>query len=81
MYETRVIDWENLQNRILIFNIMNFFDFETVSLSKLVTLNVVSMTTSMLEFINDKWFSLSNYIMSYINDSQSFQMLNISLTC
>jgi hypothetical protein len=45
-----------------------------VSSSKLVTADVVSMTTSMLEFIND-------YMMFYINDSQSLHMLNISLTC
>ncbi len=53
----------------------------TVSLLKLVTLNVVLMITLMLEFINDEWFFLSDYIMFYINDSQFLHMLNISLTC
>ncbi len=28
--ETWIIDWENLRNRILIFDIKNFFDFETM---------------------------------------------------
>jgi hypothetical protein len=32
--ETWVIDWENLKNRILIFDIKNFFDFETMFVEK-----------------------------------------------
>ncbi len=37
-------------------------------------------TTLMLE-LNDEWFLLNDYIMSYINDSQSFHISNTSLTC
>ncbi len=47
---------------------------------KLVTSDVISMITSMLEFIKDEWFLLNDYIMFYINDLQSFHMLNILLT-
>ncbi len=32
--ETWVIDWKNLKNRILIFDIKNFFDFETMFVEK-----------------------------------------------
>jgi hypothetical protein len=37
-------------------------------------------TTLMLE-LDDEWFLLDDYIMSYIDDSQSLHMSDISLTC
>jgi hypothetical protein len=37
-------------------------------------------TTLMLE-LDDEWFLLDDYIVSYIDDSQSLYMSDISLTC
>jgi hypothetical protein len=42
--EIWVTNWENLKNRILIFNIKNFFDFETMFVEKFL-------------FVNRKWIS------------------------
>ncbi len=61
--------------------IMIYENNQNVSSFKLVTSDIVSMTTSMLEFINDELFLFNDYIILYINDFQSFHMSNISFTC
>jgi hypothetical protein len=40
-----------------------------------------SLWITLMFKLNDEWFLLNDYIMSYINDSQSLHMSNISLKC